>query len=300
VSVSCFFFFGLICPGLLSTISMPPRSAPPAKCTDNLKAIGKALLDYHNANKHFPPLNICDNDGKPLLSWRVQLLPMMGHADLYNALKKDEPWNSPHNSQVLNQISIKQYKCPSDKSGKSEFATNYVAIIGPDTAWSENGPIKLSDLPGKGAHTVMAVEVTNSDVHWAEPRDLTVDDALRGLENPQGLRISTCHPHIVNVLFADGSVRYVPSKTSISVWRKVLAGEAKDIDSIKENTSDAAADMVDLSVPHPSVLIPGKWIVVLGAAIWLVSSVLLFRRAIKSRRIYSHSERSEESLPLSS
>ena len=113
------------------------------------------------------------------------------------------------------------------------YSTSYMAIIGPGTAWREDGPVKLSDLPDGGSHTVMAVEVVNSGVHWAEPRDLTVDEALEGLKTGKGLRISTAHPGCINILFADGSVRTLPSKMPISVWKKLLAGEITDLDNIE-------------------------------------------------------------------
>jgi prepilin-type processing-associated H-X9-DG protein len=170
--------------------------------------------------------------------------------------------------------------------------TNYIAIIGPGTAWRDDGPVKFSDLPDNGSHTVMAVEVVNSGVHWAEPRDLTVDEALEGLKTGKGLRISSAHPGRINILFADVSVKILPSKMPISVWRELLAGEIKDLDNIEKMIDPSAPDMVDVSI-HLSA--PDQWKIILGAIVWLLSVVLLFRRAIKSRRIYCHSERSEES-----
>ena len=40
---------------------------------------------------------ICDKDGKPLLSWRVTILPYIEHSMLYREFKLDEAWDSPHN-----------------------------------------------------------------------------------------------------------------------------------------------------------------------------------------------------------
>ncbi len=275
-------FFGIICSWLLPAISSAREAARRASCLGHLKQIGLALHNYRDAYKHFPQANICDKNGKPLFSWRVEILPMMEYGSLYNSLKKDEPWNSPNNTTLLGKLSIPLYKCPSDRLDANDFTTNYVAVIGPGTAWREDGPVKLSDLPDGGSHTVMAVEVVNSGVHWAEPRDLTVEEALEGLKSGKGLRVSTAHPSLINVLFADGSIRSLPSNMPISVWRKLLAGEVKDFDNIDEMIDPNAPDMVDVSVMH--LLLNRANGQSFSARSWLLSVALLFRRAIKSRR----------------
>ncbi|MGA2799540.1 MAG: DUF1559 domain-containing protein [Thermoguttaceae bacterium] len=274
------FFFGIICSWLLLANSSAREAARNAGCIHKLKAFGFALQCYHDANKHFPLVNICDKNGKPLFSWRVQILPMMEYGSIYGSLKIDEPWNSPHNAKVLSQVLL-EYQCPSAHREKNDCFTNYIAIIGAGTAWREDGPVKLSDLPDRGSHTIMAVEVVNSGVHWAEPRDLTVEEALEGLKTGKGLRISTAHPSVINVLFANDMFQSLPTKMPISLWQKLLAGEVKDVNNIEEMIDPSAPDMVNVSV-LPSE--PGKWAIILSIIVWLLSVALLFRRAIKSRR----------------
>jgi len=174
-------FIGIICPGFISLAKHAHEGAKTAACMNNLKQIGLALHNYHDANKHFPPINICDKNGKPLFSWRVQIVPMMEYSALYDSLKKNEPWNSPHNAKLFSQF-IPEYLCPWDNINAYDSTTNYVAIIGPGTAWREDGPVKFSDLSEDGSHTVMVVEVGNSGVHWAEPRELMVDEALERMK----------------------------------------------------------------------------------------------------------------------
>ena len=52
-----------------------PRGRP-SQCVNNLKRIGLANHNYHAAKKTFPG-NIVDKEGKPLLSWRVAILPYL-------------------------------------------------------------------------------------------------------------------------------------------------------------------------------------------------------------------------------
>jgi hypothetical protein len=53
-----------------------------------LKRIANALYDFHMAYKQFPVSernrDAFDAEGKPHLSWRVHLLPMLDHAPLYD------------------------------------------------------------------------------------------------------------------------------------------------------------------------------------------------------------------------
>jgi prepilin-type processing-associated H-X9-DG protein len=293
-------FFGLVCTGLLT----PQRATAPEavrrmRCMNNLTQIGQALHNYYKANEHFPKPYSVDQEGKPLMSWRIEILPMMGnvaisnsYSNIYNSLKKDEPWNSPENAKLLNQVSIKEFVCPSAYRNKKDyFTTNYIAVIGPGTAWNEDKPVKLSDLPYGGSHTVMVIEVVNSGVNWAEPRDLTVEDALERMKTAEGLRISAGHPSIVNVLFADGSVKCCRKTISISGWKKLFAGDVKNIDSFLENEENdevPASDVANLDGERmPSGSFDDKSTVltnILSFVVWLFSVVLLFRRAVKSRR----------------
>ncbi len=66
-----------------------------AVCVKNLKQIGLAMLNYHEANKAFPRQATVDKSGQPLLSWRVQILPFLDQKELYNQFHLDEPWDSP-------------------------------------------------------------------------------------------------------------------------------------------------------------------------------------------------------------
>ena len=53
---------------------------------NNLKHIMLGMHNYHDANKSFPPAFI-SNDGKPLLSWRMAILPFVDQKALYRAIQ---------------------------------------------------------------------------------------------------------------------------------------------------------------------------------------------------------------------
>jgi prepilin-type processing-associated H-X9-DG protein len=258
-------------------------------CVENLKQIGLALHAYHKANNHFPMANTRDKDDNPLFSWRVEILPMLGYGDLYKSLKMDESWDSLHNIQLLNkQESLREYICPTQVHSNNgyfnnyPYSTNYIVIIGPGTAWRKDRPVKLSEFPDGGSHTVMVVEVESDNEHWAEPQDITVDQALRRMWYDEGEIVLQHHSKTFQVLFADGSVWCINKEISKSMWEKILMGEIKDLDSIERKTIEGEPYHIAQRV-YPDIN-PGKWSVIFSVVVWLFSVVLLFRRAIISRQ----------------
>ena len=57
----------------MPTYSHAGEAARRACCKNNMKQIGLALHNYHDAHNHFPPLITSDNDGKPLYNWMVEI-----------------------------------------------------------------------------------------------------------------------------------------------------------------------------------------------------------------------------------
>src|SRR4051794_24888061 len=71
--------------------------------SNNLKQIALAFHNYHDTNGAMPT-NQHSKDGKPLLSWRVQILPYIEQDHVYKQFKLDEPWDSEHNMKLVDKI----------------------------------------------------------------------------------------------------------------------------------------------------------------------------------------------------
>ena len=78
-------------------------TAKRAQSINNLKQLGLAMHIYHDVNKTLPPA-VHSKDGKPLLSWRVLVLPYIEEDKLYREFHLDEPWDSPHNKKLLSRM----------------------------------------------------------------------------------------------------------------------------------------------------------------------------------------------------
>ncbi|MBV9126015.1 MAG: DUF1559 domain-containing protein, partial [Planctomycetes bacterium] len=79
------------------------RSNERIQSINNLKQIALAFHSMNDTYNFMPPAAICGKDGRPLLSWRVAILPYIEQQNLYNQFRLDEPWDSPTNKKLLAQ-----------------------------------------------------------------------------------------------------------------------------------------------------------------------------------------------------
>ena len=111
--IGCLFTVSLFLPAVRSAREAARRS----QCVNNLKQIGLGFHNYHSSNDCLPAAAITDKDGRPLLSWRVAMLPYIESSPLYSKFHLDEPWDSPHNLSLLEPTPL-VYACPSDMTRK--------------------------------------------------------------------------------------------------------------------------------------------------------------------------------------
>jgi RNA polymerase sigma factor (sigma-70 family) len=102
---------------------------------DNLKEIALAMHNYYDIYGFLPPAAIYGKNGKPLLSWRVLLLPFFNQNHLYKQFHLDEAWDSAHNKKLLAQMPA-VYRIPGQKEKNS---TLYQVFVGPSTIFERPG-----------------------------------------------------------------------------------------------------------------------------------------------------------------
>jgi prepilin-type processing-associated H-X9-DG protein len=192
---------------LLPAVQMAREAARRTHCRNNLAQIGLALHEYHDVWSSFPPPYIVDAAGRPLLSWRVLILPYLGHQTLYDDFHLNEPWDSPHNMTLASLIPT-VFVCPSDDAGMP-FTTAYVAISGPGTAFPYDHSVKMVDVTDGLAGTGMIGELKGSTIIWSKPDDLKLNAQFTGPGD-----FSSRHPGGWNMLFVDGSVRFLSDSIS--------------------------------------------------------------------------------------
>jgi uncharacterized protein (TIGR03067 family) len=190
---------------------------------NNLKQIGLALHSYHDVYKRLPGPALTDKQGKPLLSWRVAILPFLDEAPLYKEFKLDEPWDSPHNKKLLAKMP-KVYEPVRGKT-KEPYTTYYQGFQGPDTAFEPGKKLTLGrGFPDGTSNTIFVVEA-GEPVPWTKPVDIPFDPKK---ELP---KLGGLFPDGLTVLMGDLSVRWVRRGFDPALFRQgILRGDGKGFD----------------------------------------------------------------------
>ncbi len=207
----------LVCGGVLLALLLPAvqnvrEAARRAQCTNNLKQIGLAMQNYHDVYRTFPPAYLADEDGKPMHSWRVLILPFLEQKPLYDRYRFDEPWDGPNN-RLLAASMPSVFRCPSEQAAPPGV-TSYVGVSGPGAIFDGAQPTAISAVNDGTSNTLMAVEFAGSSIQWLEPRDLDASQLTAVVNTPDGVNISSEHPGGANALFADGHVQMLSSSVN--------------------------------------------------------------------------------------
>ncbi len=201
-------------------------AAQRAQSVNNLKQIALAMHNYHDAYKGFPAAASYGPDGKPLLSWRVHLLPFMENEALYREFHLDEPWNSPHNIKLLPRMpSI--YRSPADTRSPPHSSSYYV-LTGPGTVFSGKAGVRIAEIRDGASNTILAVEAQRA-VPWTKPEDIPYDSD-KPLPKLGGL-----HKGVFNAAMCDGSVHSLQQSTDERVLRALIEkADGQAINGLRE------------------------------------------------------------------
>jgi hypothetical protein len=194
---------------VVPVVATARSEAQRAQSEGHLKMLAVAILSYHEEWGQFPPAVVKDSQGKPLYSGRVLLLPYLEQQSLYDAWNLSQPWDSPQNLPLA-RTTLEYFHDPS--AGKGRLSqTDYLFVTGRGTIFEDGPPIHLYDVTDGSSNTILMVEVKQSGINWAEPRDLDLPKLSR---LPPGNRRSGNL-----VLFADGGTKLLPPGTLIQKIR---------------------------------------------------------------------------------
>jgi hypothetical protein len=212
---------------------------------NNLKQIGLATMSYEGKYNDFPN-NSYGPDGKPLLSWRVHILPFIEEEGLYKQFKLDEPWDSPNNRRLLDQMPL-AYATPAERTGRAPRGnqTYYRGFSSPGALFARRDvpgppqakgglgrkdagpqifgpplnqrPLTMGQITDGLSRTILAVEA-GDPVEWTKPDDL---DASPGKPFPKlgGIRPTD---DAIQVVFLDGVVKIVRRSVPEANWRAAV------------------------------------------------------------------------------
>ncbi len=142
---------------------------------NDLQQIGIAAHNFHETRKQFPfPNGAADAPKEELdkLSWRVHLLPYLGHPELYDQFKLNEAWDSSHNKALLEKMP-NIYRLSNDaKPGH----TQYVSPVGKGFLAEGVGRKAFKDVLDGSSNTIMVLTVKpEKAVPWTKPGGFVFD-----------------------------------------------------------------------------------------------------------------------------
>jgi prepilin-type processing-associated H-X9-DG protein len=217
---------------LLVALLLPAtrRAGPAARrsqCTNNLKQIALALLNYEQAHQALPPAYTVDADGRPLHSWRTLILPYLEQAAIYNTIDLSKPWNDPANDRAR-QTELSVFRCP--ESVKPGNTTNYLAIVAPNGCFLPGESRRLAEITDTHGATLMVIEAgAENAVPWMAPVD--ADESLVMSLGP-GSKLH--HEGGMNGCFVDGSVKFLKADIPAVARRAFISISGNDDEVAKD------------------------------------------------------------------
>jgi hypothetical protein len=213
---------GIMVALLLPAIQAAREAARRTESFNNLKNLALAMHNYHDTFKGFPAAYNVDAQGKPLLSWRVHVLPFVEQRALYEQFHLDEPWDSPHNRPLIARMP-NVFRAPGSKAPPGK--TNYLGVRGEDTIFTapKDGAKRpvgclIQEITDGTSNTIMIVEAGDeAAVEWTRPADYELDpeQPLKGLVK--------LRPGGFLGALADGSVQFVPATIDAEMLRRLFA-----------------------------------------------------------------------------
>ncbi len=183
---------------LPTSTSAARESARRAQSANHLKQLTLGMFSSNTASGHFPARANFDKNGKPLLSWRVHLLPYLDEVALYKEFHLDEPWDSAHNKTLIAKMP-RVFRNPNRDA--NDFTTTYLMPVGKGLIFDGDQGVRIELAKNGFPKPILLLEVNDENaVVWTKPDDLNVD-----LKNPLA-GLGTAHHAGFTVVFANGEV----------------------------------------------------------------------------------------------
>lgn len=212
--------------GVDVTAMLMPAEASRRDRMNGLRQIGLAMHNYHDTFNRFPAQSFKDENGRPLLSWRVAILPYIEQQTLYDQFHFDEPWDSEHNLSLLDKMpAIYRTTASEDRP----FHTNFQVIEAGNSIFpADSDGERIASIFDGTSNTFMVLESTDEGaVEWTRPDDIVPDmdlwTQLFGESRDSFMAV-----------FADGAVHVIPSETTAEELEAFLTRNGGEVINWRE------------------------------------------------------------------
>ncbi len=245
---------GILIGLLLPAVQAAREAARRMSCLNNLRQMGIAMHNHHNAMGTFPPGGIehrwmiNPSTGKRYgasgrqLAWSVFLLPYMEQTALYEQIDLEQPYDAEDNAEAAATV-LTVYICPSTPGGRQLVAgrgpCHYGGIYG-ERITSPNNPPKGAMLYDQWLSIAEIRDGTSNTLAISEDSDfgdgqwingLNVFDQAYGINQapPSENDIRSNHPGGANGLFCDGSARFLSESMALKTLAAICTRAGREI-----------------------------------------------------------------------
>lgn len=145
------------------------------------KEIGIAFHNFHDVFAKFPgSKNLLEGSRGTRatppypFSWRVAILPFIEQYELFEQYRFDEPWDSVHNTTLLEKMP-ELYRSPLASKKQPKGEANFMGFATQQGALGIGDGEALCNFTDGTSNTLLLVE-TSKSVPWTKPEDLTDTD----------------------------------------------------------------------------------------------------------------------------
>lgn len=168
-------FFVLFALGFRQGFLSAVNAQSTAVAKNDLKQLAAAMINYSSTEQRLPAEAILSADGKPLLSWRVELLPHLNEGAIYQQFHRDEPWDSPHNRTLISRMpSVFADPRLDDIPGQCQRGETYVKVF-TGTGTIFDGKPRMPHRIKDGSSNTILIAAGGSPVPWTKPDDIPYD-----------------------------------------------------------------------------------------------------------------------------
>ncbi len=167
----------------------------------------QAALSMHNFESAYGGFPFQPQEGQSdEISWRVRVLPFLDQQELYGRFDLSQPWDSPENLKLLDEMPMPPVFGGIEVFGQTGTKTNL--------CWVKSGVTGFPDLKNGTSNTICFVHSAKS-VNWTENNDVTPVDVVA--------QFKALKPgEYLTATFYDGSVRNIPAETDPEKFLKML------------------------------------------------------------------------------
>ncbi|TWT41332.1 DUF1559 domain-containing protein [Botrimarina hoheduenensis] len=169
---------GILVALLLPAVQAARESARRTSCTNQMRQIGVALMNYESANGVFPPGDLRTRDGgelKSLSSWVTHSLPYLEEANLHGQIDFTVAYYEQTEVNLKDQY-FEVFECPSDLDSSS------IQLVRPPSDADRYGA--RGNYAGNAGYSGPSSGIWARDVFWQQNGLVTPDPEGLLLYNP--------------------------------------------------------------------------------------------------------------------